>query len=347
MKGLTIFLVIVAIATGADAQEQRKLLSKRNLGGACPSGSDINGWRCSGDSSVYCSCNTYREPYSCERCKYETKYSNGKYKSKYKCRWTTCYRNRWECHESQRETCEYGTPKCQYGRCKEAVYACGNDWNPFFYNGFKCNDVYTYPEDIQECKSVFGNQEICPLNVVNYKTWANKMENAGKILSMMKQAASDTIWWTNKFRSMYELNVNITNNITGEYPFDQLEDIVKDNFEVFRKFSCLRNIPKCEMDKPSNVQCETACLAINPVVSRWLETCDATKEINNHECSGLGYFRDCLNTQQGENNPWPGLCVAYQNELPSPPTPDPHRSSGTRNKVGFSFLFLYLLHLIK
>ncbi len=383
----------------------------------CPNGKDITGWKCNSDTSTYCNCHTESIPYSCTKYRTESQpYSCTKRQSvPYSCygydwwcecnRWKTCYRtdyyqttcyrniqvgyqstchrNEWFCEVADTEECVFGTPACQYGQCKEASLSCGNEWDSSMISGYHCDDFFVSgTSEFEKCDRILGNQAICPISFsvipTDYTTWADVQSSEAKTKEKNYLALLDLMWWWDKYTSMILTNEDIELDIDL---LPQLMDYIGEAFETYRKFSCYRNIPECELDKPKNDQCEETCWDISDEVSIWSQKCELLSEnskkiyvseipqvdeygnttyinettaIYQFTCDVLGYERDCDGSLGDASNPWPALCSAFQRTLPtrsptrSPITPVDMTSgnSHTRN-LSFMVLGIFFFVLIK
>lgn len=307
--------------------------------GNCPNGydPDKSGWTCLGtNQSVYYSCKSERT--HCHAYKPPSDCVSGM-NFHYKVAQKPQYKTRWTCDQSDVFACNFGSPACLNGQCKDASQTCGTSWtmSPFEAT---CATVFPNLTKRARCASVFGQSgKICPLSAVSsdgmsYVGWANAMMSQEKVTSMVAAAALDTIWFYDKLK---------TEPVNFSHPADPVPASlvgadISAHFAVFRKFSCLRNIPQCMRDRPLMTNCENSCTNVTEAVTTWFTKC---RTYGGVLCSrrSIG-VRDCNGTSTGNSSgdSQKGLCSAFQN---SPIVAV--ASSGFRQGLNIMMLVLGLL----
>lgn len=286
------------------AVSDRPLLNARRLG-ACStlqkgSWGDITGWHCDmggtggASRSLYCGCHN----------KFKHSDKDGKHKTKIK----------WTCEKREEQLCTFGSPACVNGRCKDESAACGVTWAASLQQ--TCAQLITDPTDLAACQKHIGTGPVCPASVLgnDYKSWMNKMKSGPQTNGMLRAAAMDIIWYYRKLPTMVEIAANKT-NVT--VPAALLTTEISKNLAVWQKFSCMRNVPQCSMDRPATGGCESSCIAVTNAITAWSTACNATAEAvaKKITCKPLGYVRDCDGTKAAEAGDFPRLCSAFQQNV--------------------------------
>merc|ERR1740133_611140 len=105
---------------------------------------------------------------------------------------------------------------------------------------------------------------------------------------------------------------------------------------VFQKFSCLRNVPQCNLDKPATSTCMSSCTAVTTSINQWIAQCETTAKTKAIQCLPFGSVRDCDGTKAAEAGDFPRLCTAFQQEMQG------DYAAGTVQIKAFSALVLVL-----
>merc|ERR1712023_608659 len=145
---------------------------------------------------------------------------------------------------------------------------------------------------------------------INYKSWADKMNDATKVDRMLSAAALDTIWFYDKLKSLVQ-PANASNESVPE--FLTTTEISK-HFAIFQKFSCMRNMPQCSHDQADTTACVLACDDVDIAIANFLNECNVAAGTFEIECGTLGYVRDCDGTNSAQAGDFPRLCSAFQNQ---------------------------------
>jgi hypothetical protein len=206
-----------------------------------------------------------------------------------------------------------------FGKCKDLSESCGGKW-ALDVNQETCESLFDGTEDADlksECTGVFDSGKVCPSEAIpiamGYTAWMNVMESKSITKNMLRAAALDTVWFYDKLRSMMIVSDGATNATISAAQLLSTTDISK-HFEIFRDFSCLRNVPECKGDNRATDMCSKTCDDVTNAINEWSTKCNTTAQGDPHlTCSWLGYERDCHDTMSASAGEWPGLCVQFQN----------------------------------